>query len=879
MHIGYSAIRKVSYLLTACFLAAASLLAFTAPSAFAEPAAGIMGRPDIEQIQKKVTPLFVQNKEEEKRSGALRAPAAPNRDLLGDRRSFFVYNFLKGGYDSVPSTLRKVGGHCYVYVADTLFAQNLVSQTQIESTANTFDSSYYPTETAYFGQENSPGIDNDVRITILITRIYSNAAYIGYFDPTDELPDSQAQTLGYRSNQREMFYMNGYDFIPANPKFMHTLSHEFFHMIHYNNNPKEDKWVGEGLADLAAYIVGNREVTDKIAAFTKKPGTSLIPFDYNNDALEHYGASFLFMLYLYEQYRGATEIERQNFTRSLTKSGDTSTRTVDYALSAAGYPDVKFKDVFADWVLTNYINPLYFAKYRYSEFIINIDPLQNHSGYPVRERTFDVNYWSANYILFKYAPARSHVLEFSGAPGGIFYPRVCLFNKDGSVTVKNIVLNGDNKGFIDLAEFGVTYNSVLLVPAYTYDRGPTSYHYAVGFAGPVVGIYPNPIFNDDMYVTVKSLSKPQVIVKRSGGPDEKVSMNFASKNLYTGSYHVVYSGNYDVAVTGEDENGLQGTVLTTFEVRKLQNRVLNMIAFGSGRGYFSARVDMSAEPAEAPKITVIPIDDPAAADASAKGELKYLAGVRTFDNIPKAAYKSTEVSFAFKDITPSNVPVAQLGIYEADDRSPSGFRICDSSLREGDLLAAPVASTGKYYLMYDDVSPALSEIRRTSQYIDLAVSDAGSGVAPENIRIEPRNAGEKCDHVFFPDEGVLRIIPGIGAGDILVTVSDRARNQASFAVGRAGAGVSAEISSLYAAPNPAVAFANITWQGGTPPFCVKIMDVSSNVVASYDAIAGRSYRWNLSNESMSAVSNGIYYFSVEDSNNIIAKYGKIAVLK
>jgi len=876
MNFKYSTIKRISYFLAVIIATAAFLIVTTPAPCLAEPSSGVMGRPDIEAIQKKVTPLFVQNKEEEKRSGKLKAPAAPSRDLLGDQRNFFVYNFIKGGYDSVASTLRKVGGHCYVYVDNSLFSQNLITQGQIETIANTFDNTYYPTETAYFGLENSPGIDNDVKITILITRIYSSAAYIGYFDPTDELPDSQAQTLGYRSNQREMFYMNGYDFIPANPKFMHTLSHEFFHMIHYNNNPKEEKWVGEGLADLAAYIVGNREVTDKIAAFTKNPGVSLLPFDYSSNALEHYGASFLFMLYLYEQYRGTTDIERQNFTRNLTKSGDTSTRTIDYALASAGYPDVKFKDVFSDWVLTNYINPLYFAKYRYNDFIINIDPLQTHSGYPVRDRAFDLNYWGANYILFKYAASKSHVLEFSGAPGGIFYPRVCLFNKDGSVTVKNIVMNGDNKGFIDLAEFGVTYNSVLLVPSYTYERGPTSYHYAVGFAGPVVGIYPNPIFNDDMYLTVQSISKPQVVVKRSGGPDEKITMNYASKNLYTGSYHVVYSGNFEVSVNGEDENGLQGTVLTTFEVRKLQNRVLNMIAFGEGRGYFAARYDMSVEPSEPPKITVIPVDSPENQSKSAQAELKYLAGVRTFDNIPKNAYKSTEVSFAFKDIVPSNIAISQLGIYESDDKSASGVKICESYVKDGNLLAAPVASTGKYFLMYDDISPVMSEVRRTSQYIDLSVSDSGSGVTSENIKID---ASDKCDYTYFQDEGILRLIPRDGCRDIAVTVTDRAKNSASFSVNRANGGVSADISSLYASPSPATTFANVTWQGGTPPFRIKIYDVSSNVIASYDSIAGRSYRWNLSNDAMDAVSNGIYYFSVEDSNNITAKYGKIAVLK
>ncbi len=847
---------------------------------------GIMGRPDIESIRAKVTPLFVQNQAAAKLNSAKNAaPAAPNRDLLGDQRSFFVYNFAYGRYDSVASTLRKVGGHCYIYVADILWTGNLITQLQIDSIASTFDNSYYPVETAYFGQENSPGIDNDVRITILVTRLYSSSnPIIGYFDPTDELPDSQAQTVGLRSNQREMFYMNGYDYIPANPTFMHTLAHEFWHMISYNQNPLEEVWVQEGMADNAAYITGNRMLQDKIDAFQKNPGINLIPFDYNNEALAHYGASFLFVRYLFEQYGGSTEIERQNFMRNMTRSGDKGTRTIEYALAAAGYPDVKFKDIFADWVLTNYINPKGYSKYKYSEFTVNIEALQTHTGYPVRERSFNLNYWAANYILFKYAPAKSHVLEFSGAQYGSFYPRVCIFYKDGSIVVKNIVLNGDNKGFFDLGEFGINYNSVLMVPAYTDERGPTVFRYAAGFAGPKVGIYPNPILADDIYITVKSVSKPQVIVKRSGGADQKVTMNYAQKNLYTGTYHIVYSGIFEVAVTGEDENEMSGTIKTSFEIRKLQNRVLNMISFDNGRGYFAARTDWgesAALEAKPPSMMVVALDASDAPVVSSAGatesELKYLSGVRSYDNIPKNAYKNAEVNFLFKDITPSNVSSAQIGIYAADPSKRSGYRFCGAVLKDANTIAASVESSGEYFLMFDDAPPKISQYRRGKDYIDLKVEDGGSGVSASEIRLN--GAVASGGFKYFEDEGIIRISNCEGAQDLSVTVYDNASNAAEYKINYLAGSVSADITSLYSSPNPAAGFANITWHGGSAPYQIKIYDIYSNCVFNADSINGRSYKWNLLNSSYEAAANGIYYFSVEDVNGLKAKYGKIAVIR
>lgn len=865
----------------------AAFIAFFAGYSSAAPA-GTMGRPDREAIKARVTPLFVQNQAAAKLNAAKnQAPAQPNRDLLGDQRSFFVYNFAYNRYDSVTCTLRKVGGHCYVYVYDYLWTANLITQLQIDSIASTFDNSFYPTETAYFGQENSPGIDNDVRITILITRIYSAGnPIIGYFDPTDELPDSQAQTIGLRSNQREMFYMNGYDYIPANPTFMHTLAHEFWHMISYNQNPTEETWLEEGMADNAAYLTGNRMLQDKIDAFQKNPGIGLLSFSYENNALAHYGASFLFIRYLFEQYGGATEIERQNFMRNMTRSGDKGTRTVDFALAAAGYPDVKFKDVFADWALTNFINPKGYAKYKYKDFAVVIDPLQTHTGYPVRERSFSLEYWGANYILFKYAAAKSHVLEFSGAPYGTFYPRVCIFYKDGSIVVKNIVLNGDNKGFFDLGEFGVNYNSVLFVPAFTGERGSTVFRYAAGFAGPKIGIYPNPIFNDDIYITVKSVGKPEVIVKRSGGADQKVTMNAAQKNLYTGTYHIVYSGVFEVAVTGEDENGMSGTIKTSFEIRKLQNRVLNMIAFDNGRGYFAARADWGEGPASAgearqPSLMVVPAGAAEAPESrgSTPGELKYLSGVRTFDNIPKAAYKNAEVNFSFKDIIPSNVSFAQLGIYAADGSSPSGYRLCPSRLRDdGTLGASGVETSGEYFLMFDDVPPRIIEYRRGADYIDLKVEDSGSGVAAGGIKTSA--AGVSGSVKYFENEGILRIAAAGGdAEGMAVTVTDNAGNSAEYRVNYQAGSVAADISSLYSSPNPASSFANITWQGGSAPYRIKVYDIYSNSVFTVDNINGRNYRWNLLNSSCESVANGIYYFSVEDANNLKARHGKIAVLR
>lgn len=844
---------------------------------------GISGRPDYDLIKSKVTPYFIQNKLNNTypSNNVKHFPLQPSRDLLGDQRSFFVYNFVTNRYDVVPSTLRKVGGHCYVYVADFLWAANLITQLQIDKIASDFDNIIYPIETAYFGQENSPGIDNDVRITILVTRIYSSGnPIIGYFDPTDELPDSQAQTLGLRSNQREMFYMNGYDYIPANPIFMHTLAHEFWHMISYNQNPNEETWLEEGMADNAAYIVGYKMIQDKLEAFQKKPYIGLLSFDYHNDALAHYGASFLFVRYLFEQYGGSTEIEKQNFMRNMTRSGSKGIKTVEFALSAAGYPHIKFKDVFLDWQLTNYINHKGYAKYKYKDFVLDIAPLQVHSGYPLRERSFSLEYWGGVAIWFNYAPSSSHVVEFQGAPYGSFAPRICMFYKDGTIVVKNIPLNADNKGFFDLSEFGVKYNNAVLISSYINERGPTTFRYAVGFAGPKIGIYPNPILNDDIYITVKSTKKPEVIVKRSGGADQKVNMNFAQKDLYTGTYHVVYSGLFEVLVTGEDENGMSGTVRTTFEIRKLQNRVLNMISFDSNRGLFITKIDYDekSKPLKEPQVIVIPLNtfnEQELTNANVS-ELKFLNGVKIISNITKNINSTSEVSFALdKNILPSNISKKQIGIYKVDNLTLSGYKYCNSYFKDENNIAANVNIDGEYFLMYDNVPPKIYKYRLNKSICELKVEDFGSQIESINVYDKPIDVNVK----IFKDEGIIRIENLKYNDKFKIIASDHAGNLTEYMVLGNRLINNNDFINIHVSPNPANKNVTISWNGGKAPYKIKIYDVYSNLVFDADNIYNKSFNWNLLNSSFEKVANGIYYVYVEDLEQNKTKYAKIAVLK
>ena len=63
------------------------------------------------------------------------------------------------------------------------------------------------------------------------------------------------------------------------------------------------------------------------------------------------------------------------------------------------------------------------------------------------------------------------------------------------------------------------------------------------------------------------------------------------------------------------------------------------------------------------------------------------------------------------------------------------------------------------------------------------------------------------------------------------------------------------------------------------PYKIKIYDIDSNCIFTADNIYNLNYRWALYNSSFESVSNGIYYFMVEDANGSKATNGKIAVIR
>jgi immune inhibitor A len=263
----------------------------------------------------------------------------PTEHQVGDVHTFWMGDEEAQRYWQIDAELRFKTENAYLYL-DT---STEVGEDELQGAAELFQSHVYPTDRRTFGSERTPGIDNDPRITILVTD-QMPPGIAGYFSTTDEYP----RTMKPHSNEREMFYITS-DYLDSPELLGQLLSHEFQHMIHWNQDRSEATWLNEGLSTLAEEINGYGGVLGRWA-FWRDPDMQLTQWaEDSDDRLRNYAASKYYLSYLAEHY-GGYEI----LTRVVADPAD-GIDGIENALRAKGY-DATFEDVFADWVVANLID-------------------------------------------------------------------------------------------------------------------------------------------------------------------------------------------------------------------------------------------------------------------------------------------------------------------------------------------------------------------------------------------------------------------------------------------------------------------------------------------------------------------------------------------
>lgn len=266
---------------------------------------------------------------------------------LGARETIQLVDLNRNRPFTIQASLRYKTANAYFWFDE----KDSTSLEDVERAAQNFESVILPTVRRYFGDFWNPGIDGDPHLYIVHANIPQVA---GYFSGLDEYP----QVVNKLSNQHETIYINVGALRVGSPEYLNTLAHELQHAVEFAANPFAEVWVNEGLAELSSDLAGY----PPSLVNTYFPNADIQLNAWSDEVSKtppHYGASFLFMKYLFARYGGYEGIKE--FFK-VQKPG------IDQVETYLKRFDVGFDDVFADWIVTNLVNSGESGKYGYPNY-------------------------------------------------------------------------------------------------------------------------------------------------------------------------------------------------------------------------------------------------------------------------------------------------------------------------------------------------------------------------------------------------------------------------------------------------------------------------------------------------------------------------------
>ena len=253
----------------------------------------------------------------------------------------------KAAYDNYDSA---TDAYLFPNPVGCLRSEDRISTTQLAYMLDQFDTVIYPTDTTIYGEPLQRG-DEGQKVWMLIHNIRDELYYncdvtsyiVGYFSASENA-----------ENNKNIMHIDSYDWAnrtgpDAERPYLYegAFAHEFEHLIHVDQDPDEPSWVDEGLADMAGFFCGYGHPSGHIANYlVYHPMVSLT---FWGGGLEDYGASYLFALYLYEQFGGA------DFISALVQDQANGIEGIENTLAAFGYKET-FDEIFDNWTVANYLD-------------------------------------------------------------------------------------------------------------------------------------------------------------------------------------------------------------------------------------------------------------------------------------------------------------------------------------------------------------------------------------------------------------------------------------------------------------------------------------------------------------------------------------------
>ncbi len=259
----------------------------------------------------------------------------PPRRVPNAVRSFWVVNRETGGRREIEARLQVQTSNVAIWVELGVWHDIR----RLEEVAELFGTHTCPRIRAAFGSEWQPGIDNDPRVHIVhATALGENV--LGYTSSVDVYP----REMHPLSNEAEMIVVN-VDGVEVGSSTYHALlARQFQRLVQWNQDRNEERWLKEGLAELAVALSGF-SIDPSAQAYPERTDTSLIHWTGEPGQRE---AVSLFAAYFHQRF------------------GDQGIRllTTEPANGIAGISAVlerldaglSFEDLFGGWLAANYLD-------------------------------------------------------------------------------------------------------------------------------------------------------------------------------------------------------------------------------------------------------------------------------------------------------------------------------------------------------------------------------------------------------------------------------------------------------------------------------------------------------------------------------------------
>ncbi len=411
--------------------------------------------------------------------------AIAHAQTVGEKQSFFIdKNHDVSAREKITTVLVKSTTKVYFYVDESWW--NFTSQNDayaaIDNLSSEFENTIYPGLTSKLGQEASPGIDGDKKVTILLHPMKEDSG--GYFRSNDEYSKLQVTD----SNEREMIYINANSI--KSPIAKSLVAHEFTHLITFNqkNNTygiQEDAWLNEARAEYAPTLLGYNDVyggsylEKRVQYFSEKPTGSMV--DWQNTKYD-YGRISLFVHYLVDQYG-------VNILVDSLHSPKTGIDSINYALQKNNSKE-DFYQIFSNWVVAVLLNDCdYGSRYCYldknlKDFYlsasINFLPLTGTTTLTFADNT---RLWSGNWYKIIGGGGGTLKFYFEGDSKASFKVTYIMRSQSGSYAVNSITLDKSQKGEVIIKNFGKDVASLFVLPllqnSATAGSNPHSFFWSV----------------------------------------------------------------------------------------------------------------------------------------------------------------------------------------------------------------------------------------------------------------------------------------------------------------------------------------------------------------------------------------------------------------